>query len=135
MKKILITIGSVALIALIAVLLQRYPQVKADVVGNVWYGSGTNTGVICAKGASTLLATGTPQRQYIHIQNTTQGIIWISLGTSAATSSGIELGAATSTTSVWDSGGGNILYTGPIYCLEDTTNPSTVGSTTITSLP
>lgn len=99
-----------------------------------YYGSGTNTAILCPRGISTLLSTSTPARTYIRITNITPNTtMYIGLGTSAATGTGITL-TATSSPNELEIGGSSLSYAGPIYCNVDMSSGSSA-TATITTLP
>lgn len=126
----------VVLSVILVILFQLHISVgglKAAASGFTYYNSGTNTAVLCKNGQPTLISTSTPARVYVRISDSSANTgnlndMYLGLGTTAATGTGIYLNATSST---WEMGQNELVYAGPIYCLADGQD----ATATITTIP
>jgi len=125
MKNLYKIIGTLALMALISVFVQKYPSAKADITGLPVYGPiPINASSTCALGlgpatgtstSTPVVGTSTGSRTYIRITNISNGLAYLSLGQYPSTSTGITLTAS----STWERDATQVLWMGSIYCEGD----------------
>lgn len=100
---------------------QKNAQALGSAELNRFIKAPTNTSVSCGTSSTLAVATSTA-RQYIALVNDGATTVYLGLGTSATSSSGIRLNASGGSYEMGVSG----LFTGSIFCMSSATSTLTV---------